>query len=172
MISAALAHDVPAQPVWSFAFLFVWALIVPDQALKYEMALFAYLASLLTYHANAFPYAASASCLSSEQPLSGSDRGPQSTVARGFGVRDCERRLFPSIEVYALDHGCEPALTLVRIKLSWDELRRTPGCLKDAGARAVMFDAGVGYANAPLNAAAAIGSNQKSCIIGIDEKMI
>jgi len=68
MISAALGHVEPAQPVWRGALLLVWSVITADQASMSWMAFLAYRSSRVRYQASASVYAAIASSRSSVQP--------------------------------------------------------------------------------------------------------
>src|SRR5882757_9083179 len=64
----------------------------------------------------------------------GFDVGPHSTTVNGVGVRVSDAYELAIIESNAAFHGCAPALTCVRTKLSWAWLTSTPGWVKTAGA--------------------------------------
>src|SRR6266542_2050162 len=116
--SAARDQPAPAQPVCSGALLLVCVLRVADQASRSSIALAAYRLSRVTYQTSASAYAASASVRSSEQPLSGLEYEPHSTVARGRAVREREAYWLPRSWSKADFHGCAPACTLPRMKSS------------------------------------------------------
>src|SRR5437763_13780095 len=136
--SAARAHPVPAQPVCNGVLLLLWVLSVADQASMILIASTAYRESRLRYHSSASAYADSASCRSSLHPTSGTECEPQSTSARGAGLRDREPYALDFIDAYAEAHGCAPAFTLPRTKSSCARLTTTPGCAKTGGAPAPL----------------------------------
>src|SRR3954468_6760505 len=84
--------------------------------------------------------------------MSGLEREPHSTAARGLARRDIDANWSRFIRSNAPFHGCVPALTLARTKSRPDLLSSTPGCLKAAGATA---GAGASVSNCPASAAAA-----------------